>query len=142
MAEDGGTLAHHNENEIKAWKIYCVMSGWTRNSQEMCKLYQCNMCNAIVQDMNSHLATCSCYCQYCRIATVMSEHKEKCPKFPLQCAYCKLQVLLAECKHEGCNIINYIIHFHGVLAIASYCTCITFTVCCSFSLSNLCCIAI
>ena len=51
------------------------------------------MCNAIVQDMNSHLATCSCYCQYCRIATVMSEHKEKCPKFPLQCAYCKLQVL-------------------------------------------------
>ena len=44
--------------------------------------------------MTSHLAThCPYYCQYCHIATVRSEHKEKCPKFPIRCEYCKRQVL-------------------------------------------------
>ena len=44
--------------------------------------------------MTSHLATrYPNYCQYCHIATVMSEHQEKCPKFPPRCEYCKQQVL-------------------------------------------------
>ena len=102
MAENEGMLAQLNDgNKItKPQKIYRVKKesvlSWTQNSAtEMCKLmYQCSKCNAIVQDMTSHLAThCPYYCQYCHIATVMSEHKEKCPKFPIRCEYCKRQVL-------------------------------------------------
>ena len=72
----------------------------------MCKMYQCDKCNAIVHHtaMANHTATCPCYCQYCDVVTdretIKSRHKEKCHKLPLKCHNCGLDEIPQDKMNE------------------------------------------
>ena len=97
--------AHREINELR---VYCTNKAagckWIGEVKDVCKhrkddngcLFQklkCpHKCGSELQrqDMQSHVeADCPCYCQYCRSTadkkTISTQHKEKCPKFPLPC---------------------------------------------------------